>query len=70
MPLPRTKSPLLAVGITYEPNALRGVRVEARPVEEDVKLSAEVEGWKTQMEEVVRRGGARFLPGWIWKQAR
>ncbi|KAG9046628.1 hypothetical protein FS837_003950 [Tulasnella sp. UAMH 9824] len=78
VPLPLPDSPLLMFSVSFDPTAPKGVRVDfdiaAAFLESQTssieKISQVVLEWKVGMEEVVRRGGASILAGWVWRKVQ
>lgn len=64
--------------VAFDPTAPKGVRVDfdiaAAFLESQTssieKISQVVLEWKGGMEEVVRRGGASILAGWVWRKVQ
>ncbi|KIO21364.1 hypothetical protein M407DRAFT_29022 [Tulasnella calospora MUT 4182] len=80
VPLPLPDSPLLTFSVAFDSTAPKGVRVDfdidiaAAFLEGQTssmeKISQVVHEWKGGMEEVVRRGGASILAGWVWRKVQ
>lgn len=75
VPLPLPDSPLLMFSVVFDPISPKGVRVDLDIATEDQtssieKVSQVIHEWKGGMEEVVRRGGASILAGWVWRKVQ
>ncbi|KAG9018090.1 hypothetical protein FRB90_012328 [Tulasnella sp. 427] len=76
IPLPLPDSPLLMLSVAFDPMLPKGIRVDSDLVTPSladpaiVKISQALQEWKDSMAEVVRRGGASVLAGWIWQKVQ
>jgi hypothetical protein len=75
MPTPRLGAPLLTYSICMDPLSAKGVRLDLSmaQVESNLPLGDDLAllvSCKEKMEEILRRGGASMLPGWIWNKLK
>ncbi|KAG8935104.1 hypothetical protein FRC03_002589 [Tulasnella sp. 419] len=69
MPLPRPGLPILSFSVVHDIRTPRGCRVEFETAPNDLDIIT-LTAWGTSIEEIIRRGGAACLAGWIWGKAK